>query len=68
LKYRIDSADFTTTGDFIYTATSALLSLNPGTANELNWTRKVDEEKEQGIEFPQTISGKNRIIAITFTK
>jgi hypothetical protein len=68
LKYRIDSADFTTTGDFIYTATNALLSLNPGTANELKWTRKVDKEKEQGIEFTQTISGKNRIIAITFTK
>jgi hypothetical protein len=68
LKYRIDSANFTTTGDFLYTATSTLLSLNPGTSNELKWTRKVDEEKEQGIEFTQSIGGKNRLVAITFTK
>jgi hypothetical protein len=68
ITYRVDITDVTLSGDFIYTATSDLLTLNPGTANETIWTRITDEEKTQVVKFTQAIGGKTRIINITFKK
>lgn len=68
ITYRVDITDVTLSGDFIYTATSDLLTLNPGTANETVWTRITDEEKTQVVKFTQAIAGKTRIINITFKK
>ncbi len=68
IKYRVDVNEYSLKGDFIYTATSALLTLNPGTASEIKWTRISDKANEQKIQFSQVVNGKNRVIAITFKK
>jgi hypothetical protein len=68
MKYRVDVNEYSVTGDFIYTATSSLITLNPGTADEQKWTRITDAANEQKIQFTQNVNNKNRVVAITFKK
>ncbi|MBK8702065.1 MAG: hypothetical protein IPN29_21840 [Saprospiraceae bacterium] len=68
IDYVVATTQASLTGNFEYTATADLITLNPGASDETVWKRKIDESKKQQIEFNQAIGGKNYTILLEFTK